>query len=144
MGKSKLLCLNECDGCRWGLFRPEHSGGICRNRSLCLRTMPVSLAYARPLVWMTRECEFLIGGALVHRVKWGRGRFFYSSWGFFPGGIKVYKKPSHSQTWSSRVAKVTATRIKYIHTYILSLSRFKPILQRWRICVLFSICVSIA
>ncbi len=38
--------------------------------------------------------------------------------GFLLGRVRVYKKPSHSQTWSSRVAKVTATRIAYIHTYI--------------------------
>ncbi len=42
--------------------------------------------------------------------------------GFFLGWIKVYKKPSHSQMWSSCVAKVTATRITYIHTYIQNTS----------------------
>jgi hypothetical protein len=38
------------------------------------------------------------------------------SLGFFLGRVRVYGKPSHSQTWSSGVVKTTATRITYIHT----------------------------
>ncbi len=61
--------------------------------------------------------EILIGVALVHRLKWARGNFlFFPS--FFLGWINVYKKPSHSQMWSSGVAKSTATRITYIYTII--------------------------
>jgi hypothetical protein len=38
--------------------------------------------------------------------------------GSFLGRVRVYKKPSHLQMWSTSVAKATATRITYIHTYI--------------------------
>ncbi len=105
---------------RWmqiGHVGPEHNG------YLVLEDVPLYPNYAGLLClgrapgvkcpWMI----FLIGGALVRRVKWGRGRFFILSWIFFLGWIKVYKKPSHSQTWSSSVVKTTATRITYIHTF---------------------------
>jgi hypothetical protein len=53
--------------------------------------MPVSPAYAGSLVWNDREW-FPIGGALVHRVKWGRGRYFVHPEAF-SGWKKFIKNP---------------------------------------------------
>ncbi len=93
------------DVCSWGLFRPEHSGGICRNRSLCLRTMPVSPALAGPLVW--NVCEW--------KIRWNMGK------PVFPGEWMIYPQSLRLQTWSSRVMKVTATRIAALSIRFCSL-----------------------
>ncbi len=111
MGLSKLLCLNECDGWGQACFGLSIVGDLRWNVSPFF-----SLCQSFPLVWNAREWYFWSG---VHWfIGWSGVEvdvlFFLS---FFFRRIKVYKKPSHSQMWSSRMAKVTATRITYIHTY---------------------------
>ncbi len=94
-----------------------HSGGI-EWLVPFLRTMSVFPAYVGPLVCNAREWDF-DRGCIDWFVGWSEVEVdFLFFLGFFLGWIKVYIKPSHSQMWSSGVAKATATRITYIHTYI--------------------------